>query len=83
MFNMKPVKFKQQNCVCAENQPEYIPLPAYKSKEGIVTTCWKLSFVERIKVLFRGNIWWQTMTFNKPLQPQRPNVQNPLLEEKK
>jgi len=75
---MKPSKFKQQNCVCAQEQPEYLPLPAYKSEDGIVTTCWRLSFAERIRVLFTGKIWWQTMTFNKPLQPQKPSATNPL-----
>ena len=79
---MKPVKFKQQNCVIAKDQPEYLPLPAYKNEDGIVTTCWKLSFIERIGILITGKIWWQIMTFNKSLQPQRPSIKNPLEEQK-
>ena len=75
---MKPVKFNQQNCTYAKDQPEYLPLLAHKSSDGIVTTCWKLSPLERIKVLIFGKIWWQTMTFNKPLQPQRPNIDKPI-----
>ena len=55
---MKPVKFKHQNVVFAEDQPEYQPLPALKinSLEGFVITCWKLSFRERLRILFLGRI---------------------------
>ena len=67
---MMPIEFKGSNVVFAENQPEYLPLPAYKSKDGMVTICWKLSFKERLKVLFAGKIWQKMLTFNKPLQPQ-------------
>ena len=53
----------------AENQDEYLTLPAYKDTEGRVVTCWKLSIKERIKLLFTGIIWHDTLTFNNPLQP--------------
>jgi len=68
---MKPIKFKEQNVVFAEDQPEYLSLPALKIKsdEGYVITCWKMSFLEKIKVLFTGKIWLCLLTFNKPLTP--------------
>ena len=68
---MKAVEFVGQNTVFAKDQPEYLPLPALKvdNKEGEVITCWKLSFGERLKVLFTGNIWLSLLTFNKPLTP--------------
>jgi len=68
---MKPIKFKEQNCTFAENQPEYLPLPAFKnkSKEGEVISCWQLSVVERIRILFTGKLWVSLMSFNKPLTP--------------
>jgi len=68
---MKPVKFKEQNVTYAEDQPEYQPLPALKIKgyEGYVVTCWKLSFFERLRVLFTGKIWMSLMSFNNPLTP--------------
>jgi hypothetical protein len=75
---MKPTAFKQQNCVYAEHQQEYLPLPSHKDSDGVVTTCWYLSFRERIQVLFTGKLYNQIMTFNHPLQPQRPSVKNPL-----
>lgn len=53
---MKPIKFKHQNITFAENQPEYGSLPALKldTPEGHVITCWKLSFKERLRILFFG-----------------------------
>jgi len=66
---MIPIKFKEVNVTFAENQSEYLPLPAFKDSVGEVTTCWQLSFKERIKILFTGKLWLSVMTFNKPLSP--------------
>lgn len=77
---MEPVKFKGCNTTFAADQPEYIPLPAHNSKDthGVITTCWKMSFGERLLALLRGHIFLQQLTFNQPLQPQLPSVGNPL-----
>ena len=68
---MKPIKFKEQNIVYAENQPKYLPLPAFKneSPQGEVISCWQLSFIERMRILFTGKIWVCLLSFNKPLTP--------------
>lgn len=68
---MKPVDFKEQNVVFAENQPEYQALPALKIRghEGQVVSCWGLSFRERLRVLFTGKVWMTLLSFNKPLTP--------------
>lgn len=68
---MKPIEFKEQNVVYAKNQKEYLPLPAFKAStpEGEVVSCWKLSFIERIRILFTGVLWSSLMSFNKPLTP--------------
>jgi len=68
---MIPKKFPEANVTFAKDQPEYNPLPAFKnaSPEGEVITCWKLSFGERLRVLFSGEIWMCLLTFNKPLSP--------------
>lgn len=73
---MKPTKFKYQNIVFAENQPEYQSLPALKldTPQGEVISCWKLSFKERIKILFTGRMWVSLMSFNKPLTPSYLSV---------
>ena len=66
---MKPIKFKEMNITFAENQPEYLPLPAYKAEDGEVVCCWSLSIKERIKLLLTGRLWAHLLTFNRPLQP--------------
>lgn len=68
---MKPIKFKEQNCTYAENQPEYLPLPAFKVKEpeGRIISCWELSIIERLRILMTGKIWVSLMSFNRPLTP--------------
>ena len=53
----------------AADQPQYRPLVAYHSEDGTVFTRWKLSFAERMKVLFGGSIWLTVLTFNHALQP--------------
>ena len=50
---MKPTEFKEQNCVYAKDQKEYLPLPAHKvqDEKGEVIFCMSLSLRERIKLL--------------------------------
>jgi hypothetical protein len=80
---MKPITFDYVNTVFAENQPEYLPLPAHKTENGLVVTCWELTVRERIKILFTGRLWWTTHTFNHPLQPQSASIDSPFAKEKK
>lgn len=74
---MEPIKFKGSNVTFAKNQPEYLSLLTHKTDDGRVTSCWGLSFFERLKVLLTGKIWLSVLTFNKPLQPQRLSVKCP------
>jgi hypothetical protein len=74
---MKPIDFAEKNCVYAKDQPEYSPLPVHKSECGQIWSCWKLTFRERIKVLFTGVCWINVLTFNKPLQPMRVFIDSP------
>lgn len=68
---MKPIHFPESNAVYAKDQPEYIPLPVFKSDtpEGQCISCWQLSFTERLRILFTGKLWVSLMTFHKPLTP--------------
>lgn len=75
---MIPTNFTGQNIIFAENQPEYQPLPAFRNDEGTVLTCWKLSRFERFKMLLTGRLYIQVLTFNHPLQPILPSIENPL-----
>lgn len=68
---MHPIEFEQQNLVIAKDQPEYLPLPAYVDHAtGEVTSCWGLSWRERLRVLLSGRVYLTLLTFGRPLQPQ-------------
>ncbi len=70
---MKLIEFPEQTVVIAKNQPEYLPLPAHQfpnDPQGRIACCWKLSWRERLKVLIRGTVWHEVLTFHQPLQPQ-------------
>lgn len=74
---MQPIDFEHRNITYGANQEEYLPLPAYldrDSAEKPVTTCWKLTWRERIRVLLTGRIYFTQLTFGMALQPQRPSV---------
>ncbi len=73
---MNPIKFEGCNVVYAEDQPEYLPLPALRKEDGTITTCWELSSEEMETVKQTRKIYLDVMTFNKPLQPLLPYVKN-------
>jgi hypothetical protein len=74
---MKPITFKQQNSTFAKHQKEYLPLPAFKHPNGQVVSRWKLNWKERIMIILTGKVWLIISTFNNPLQPQLPCVEDP------
>jgi len=80
---MEAIVFKECNTSYAESQPEYLTLPVHKTDGGRVTSCWKLSFFERVRVALAGKIYLQVMTFNQPLQPLRMSVSNPISHERR
>jgi len=80
---MKMVKFPEATVTYAENQPEYLAAPAHRSEHdetGTATFCWRLTWRERLKLLWRGALWHQVLTFNHPLQPQWLGVDKPQLD---
>lgn len=80
---MKPIEFEGSNCVYAEEQEEYLSLPAYKhgDNQGSVSACWKVTFREKLKILFTGKIYITLLSFGKPLTPHRLEVNSPIIEE--
>ena len=77
---MEIVKFKEHNIVFGEGQFEYQPLPAFHDQTdptGKIVCCWKLSLIERVKVLFTGIVWHEILTFRRPLQPQMLHIHKP------
>jgi hypothetical protein len=77
---MKPIPFEEQNCVYAKDQPEYLPLPAHKTEQGEVISCWQLSWREFFLFLRTRRIWLRQLTFNMPLQPQAPTIEFPFVK---
>jgi hypothetical protein len=76
---MTLIEFKEQTTVIGKNQPEYKPMPAHQfhDPDGRIAMCWRLTWGERIKLLFTGCIWQQTLTFGLPIQPQLLTVEKP------
>lgn len=68
---MKPINFPEVNVTYAKDQPEYQPLPAFKSDDpmGQVVSCWELSLKERFRILFTGKLWVMLASFHRPLTP--------------
>jgi hypothetical protein len=62
----------------AKDQPQYRPLPAYRSEDGYVVTRWSLTWRERLNILFSGNLWLSVLTYNRPLQPVKLSTVAPL-----
>ena len=82
---MKPISpvivgFEDLEIVYAKDQPEYLPLPAlpYDNGNGIITH-WRLSWKERLRALFVGDLYLRVLTFKKPLQPISLSTEKPEL----
>ncbi len=73
---MKPIEFPEQTMVWAENQPPYLPLPAYSDDRETISL-WALTWWERIRIVFTGRLWLRQLNFGNPLQPQSPSLQYP------
>jgi hypothetical protein len=78
---VKAINFKEANVIFAEGQDEYHNLHAHITETGEVTSCWKMSFRERIEALISGNIYLQVLTFRKPLQPIKLSTYKPPLRD--
>lgn len=76
---VEPFNFPEVTNEIAKDQEEYRTLPAHISQEGVVTTCWKLSEDEILKVIETGEFWIQQMTFRQCLQPILPSIEKPEL----
>lgn len=69
---MKPIKWRDDLRMYAENQPEYETLPVLDARmEGggpVKISAWKPSFLDRLKILFGRPIFlWIHATFQPPV----------------
>ena len=63
---MSPYSFDEVDRVYAKDQPEYQPLPAW-SDDQETRTAWRLTWVERFTVLFKGTLWLRQLNYGQPL----------------
>lgn len=75
VLDANPLNFCE--IVFAKDQPQYRPLPAIRTADGIVMTRWRLTWAERWLLFWRGSFYLQQMTFGDPLQPLLPSVEPP------
>lgn len=77
---MNPIKFPEVTVIWAENQPEYLPLPAYTNEKETIS-CWRLTWLERIKALLGYPLWLRQYNFGESLQPQAPTFEYPFIKD--
>ena len=62
---MKPIELKEQNRLLRKpdsmTDEQCGSLPVHVA-EGVCTSCWKMTFKERLKTLFYGKIWVSVIT---------------------
>ena len=63
----------------AESQDEYGTLPALPVDNQRIITHWRLTWRERLTILFNGSLYLHVWTFNSPLQPLFLEVDEPKL----
>jgi hypothetical protein len=76
---MHPIEFPQQTIVFAKDQPQYSPLPAHVTADGLVTSCWQLTDAEIHWIQHMRRLWITQLTFNWPLQPIMPSAFTPFV----
>jgi hypothetical protein len=82
MRSISPVVegFQQQEIKLAENQSEYLMLPALPVDRGQkVITRWRFSWIERLEILFGADLYLWTWTFGHPFQPVALETRAPVL----
>lgn len=61
----------------AEDQPEFVTLPGYRTEDGCVLTRWRLTWRERLRVLLTGDLYHWQETYWQGLQPICMTVKKP------
>jgi hypothetical protein len=77
---MELITFAEQTVVIAKDQPEYLPLPAHRfanDPHGRIACCWRMTWRERLRVMWTGLVWHEVLTFGGALQPQRLSTEKP------
>ena len=67
----EPIRFPEANFVwkgweADETRDEVLDLHSYKDESQTIS-CWKMTFKERLKVLFSGNVWLHVIGHQPPV----------------
>ena len=74
---MNPIEFDEMNGIAAEDQPEYLNLPMYRDHEQVIS-CWKMTWRERVQVLFTGKVWLRLLhSEQSKITPSALDVSSP------
>lgn len=76
---MIPIKTKETNIEYGAGQKEYQPLPAFKSQDGQVVTCWQMTDDELQRIIESKCVYLRQLTFNQALQPVSLHAENPVI----
>jgi hypothetical protein len=62
----EPIYFKESNADLLGGMPDAYgkpvkDLPVYKSDDGQIISCWRLSFRERLSAVVFGRIWFRVL----------------------
>jgi hypothetical protein len=69
---MKPIEFKEQNRVLTKPEgmtDEQCGSLPVRAENGVCTSCWKMTFKERLNALFFGKIWVSVLTGTQTQPP--------------
>jgi len=78
---MKSINFKEQNCTLRGNKNDIDDLQVYCC-EDMVFSRWKARFIERLKILFTGKVWFSILTKEKNHAPIKISTDYPFWTEK-
>lgn len=76
---MTPRTFTQAQNLLAENQPEFLLLPAHQA-DGVTTTCYEVTTEDIARMILAHRIWVQVQNGRDPIHPQRLSIECPLPE---
>jgi hypothetical protein len=75
--------YEEHEVVYGKNQPQYMQLPtlAFSDEVGVgLITRWRLTWRERWRLLFRGDLFVHIRTFGNALQPILPTTDAPEID---
>ena len=77
---MNAIEFPEQTLIIAKDQPQYSPLPAHVTPDGVVTFAFELTDGEIERLVETRTLWVRKLTFCQPLQPINIMVEKPTFE---